>query len=1042
MTKIAVDKLGKKMHIAIADYIIDEIIYDSNKTIVYRAIKASERQPVVIKILKAQLLGLDAIARFKQEYQILTELDYTGIIKAYGLEKYQNKLALILEDFAGKSLKEFTQNKKLDLKEFLQIAIQLTSALGFIHQNNIIHKDIKPKNILINPQTDQVKIIDFSIASRLTKETPVLSIPKLLEGTLAYISPEQTGRMNRNVDYRCDFYSLGATFYELLTNSLPFQSTDPLELIHCHIAKQPIPPHQLEPNIPVAISNLVLKLLAKNAEDRYQSAFGIKSDLELCWQQLVADGEISNFAIAKQDITGLFLIPQKLYGRETEVNNLMAAFERVSQGASEVILVSGYSGIGKSALVNEIYKPILQQNGYFIKGKFDQFKRDIPYASIIQAFQELIQQLLVESDDKLKGWQEKLLAKLDDSAQVIIDVIPELEIVIGSQPPVLQLGAAESQIRFNRLFQEFVWVFAQAEHPLVLFLDDLQWADSASLKLIEILVTTRNSGYLLLIGAYRDNEVSSTHLLVQTLEQIQVSGKTINNIVLSPLRLNTIHQLIAETLHETTSSKLLAELVLDKTQGNPFFLTQLLRSLHQEGLIRFDFTINRWQWDIQQINTVGVTDNVVNLMTNKIQKLPQTTQNVLVLAACIGNPFSLTTLSVINEKSLITTAGEIWAALQAGLILPLTNAYKIPLSIGEETAASSSFDESISYRFLHDRVQQSAYALIPELNKKSTHLKIGRLLLQNQPVEAQKENIFELVNHLNYGFDLIQEQIERDKLAQLNLVAGYKAKNAIAYEPAQRYLKIGIGLLAEDCWLYQYKLTLNLYDAAIDLECLNANYQRCQSLINIALENSGTLLDRVRICKRQIQLDIAQGNLSVSVDKALQVLNELEVFLPTEPEAINNYCEHLRQKLAFEDTEVSQLVNLPAMSNPYKQAAMEILNTMPGPVYIVKPQLFMPMMLTMTALSVEYGNSVISTFGYCVYGLLLCSVWKSINIGYEFGQLALRLLDKFNEKALYCNVMKVYSTHIHPCKNHLSSATKLLQLSIESAVSTGNIEFL
>jgi predicted ATPase/signal transduction histidine kinase len=1030
------------MKIALAGYISDEIIHDSNRTIVYRALRATDRQPVIIKIQKGELLGVEQIARFKQEYKILHQLDCPGVIKIYGLEKFQNKLALILEDFAGISLKDFTCCKQLNLKEFLQIAVQLVTALNFIHQNNIIHKDIKPKNILINPQTGQVKIIDFSIASRLTKESPVLSIPKLLEGTLAYISPEQTGRMNRTVDYRCDLYSLGITFYELLTSSLPFQSTDPLELIHCHIAQQPISPHELKSTIPLVISNLVMKLLAKNAEDRYQSAFGLKSDLELCWQELETTGEIQDFAIAENDKTGLFLIPQKLYGRETEVASLMTTFECVSQGTSEITLVSGYSGIGKSALVNEIYKPIVQQSGYFIKGKFDQFKRDIPYASIIQAFQELIQQLLVESEEKLNIWKQKLLARLGGNGQVIVDVIPELELVIGSQPAIPKLGAAETQIRFNRLFQEFVWVFAQAEHPLVIFLDDLHWADSASLKLIEILMTARNHGYLLLIGAYRDNEVSSTHLLMQTLDKIQDYGTNINNIVLSALKLNSICQLIAETLQKTTFAEPLAELILNKTQGNPFFLTQLLRSLHQEGLIAFDFINNCWLWDIQQTNPVGVTDNVVDLMTKKIQELSQNTQKVLVLAACIGNRFDLKTLAVINEKSLITTASEIWAALQAGLIVPLNNAYKIPLFIGEETAASTNFDDAIFYQFLHDRVQQAAYALIPKLAKEATHLKIGRLLLQSQPLEVQKENVFELVNHLNYGVDLITEQAERDKLAQLNLVAGCKAKNAIAYEPARRYLNTGISLLSSDTWQNQYELTLDLYDATSDLECLSTNYQYCQSLINIALENNQTLLDRVRICKRQIQLYIAQGNLAASIDKALEMLAQLEVFIPTDTNGIDSYCEQLKQKLEFNNNEIAKLIDLPVISNPYKQAAMEILNTMPGPVYIARAQLFMPMMLTMTELSVDYGNSVHSTFGYCIYGLLLCGAWKNIEAGYQFGRLALELLDKFNEKALYCNVMKVYSTHIHPCKNHINSAIELLQLSIESAISTGNVEFL
>ncbi len=1023
--------------IAFSGYTISETIHDGDKTIVYRSIRKRDRYQVVIKILKAEFPTLQEIARLKQEYKILTYLDDVGVVKTYGLENSQNRLALILEDFGGIPLGQFATSKKLELTDFLNIAIQLSGTLGVIHQNNIIHKDIKPKNILINPNTGQVKIIDFSISSYLSKENPYLSNINSLEGTLSYISPEQTGRMNRLIDYRSDLYSLGVTFYKLLTGSLPFQSTDPLELIHCHIAKQPIYPHQLQQEIPLAISNLVMKLLAKNAEDRYQSGFGVKADLELALTQLETKGEISNFAIAQQDLSGKLLIPQKLYGREAEVQTLMDAFTRISNGACEMMLVSGYSGIGKSSLVNEIHKPILQQRGYFIEGKFDQFKRDIPYASLIQAFQELIQQLLAA--EILSVWKAKLLKALGNNAQVIIDVIPEVELIIGTQPAVAQLGATEAQNRFNRVFQAFIRVFAAAEHPLVVFLDDLQWADSASLKLIQILMNDQNSGYLLLLGAYRDNEVSSSHRLVQTVEQIQQAGAIVNNIVLSPLDIGSVNQLMADTLNEVESSKELAKLVFQKTQGNPFFLTQLLKSLYQENLLLFNFISGKWQWDIEQIQAVGVTDNVVDLMIGKIQKLPETTQNILKLAACIGNRFDLETLAVINEKSFLTTAAEIWAALQEELILPLSNAYKIPLVVGEETAANNSFDRG-SYQFLHDRVQQAAYTLIPEAEKKATHFKIGQLLLESQTNEAQEENIFELVNQLNYGVDVIKSQAERNQLAQLNLIAGRKAKASIAYEPAARYLNVANNLLSRD-W-HEYDLSLNIYDATIDIECINGNYQRSQALINIALAQVKTLLDRVRIYKRQIQLYIAQGDLPAAIDTALVVLEMLGVPIPTDVEEINQYCEQIRQELVFENSQIAELANLPLMSDPHKQAAMEILITMPGPVYIVKPQLFMPMMLTMASLSVKYGNWVPSSFGYCIYGALLCAVFGDIDTGYEFGQLSLKVLEQFNDKALYPQVIKVYASHIDHCKNHIQSAIDFLQLSIENSVETGNIEFL
>lgn len=1040
--------------ITIPGYTITETIHESVKTIVYRGYRDENEQPVILKITKAEFPTLEETTRFKQEYKILENLNLTGIIKAYALEAYQNQTALILEDLGGESLKNFMQVKKISLSDSLKIGIKITSALSNLHHNNIIHKDIKPKNIIINPQTGEVKITDFGIASRLPKENPFLSNPNSLEGTIAYISPEQTGRMNRVIDYRTDLYSLGVTFYELLTGQLPFQATDPLELIHCHIAVTPISPHQLQPEIPPIISEIVMKLLAKTAEERYQSAYGLQADLEQCLKQLETTGEISRFPLGQQDISGQMLIPQKLYGREAEVAKLMTAFARVSISASEMMLVSGYSGIGKSSLVNEIQKPILQQRGYFIAGKFDQFKRNIPYISVIQAFQELLRQVLTESSEKLQEWKTQLLSQLGNNGQVIIDVIPEVELIIGKQPKVPQLGPSESQNRFNRVFQEFIRVFAKKEHPLVIFLDDLQWADSPSLKLIQTLITDQNSKYMLLLGAYRDNEVSVGHPLMQTLENIQQTKAVVNNIVLSHLQISDVNQLVADTFTNNVSTytertKPLAELIFQKTQGNPFFLTQLLKSLYQENLISFDFTpLNQqenqggWKWDIEQIKEVGVTDNVVDLMTNKIKKLPATTQNSLKLAACIGNSFDLEILSIIHEKSFLDTASDIWSALQEGLILPLSNAYKVPLVIGEETAAALRFDAKVGYKFLHDRVQQAAYTLIPESEKKTTHLKIGQLLLESQSPEEQNENIFELVNQLNYGVDLISTQVEKDRLAYLDLIAGKKAIASTAYEPAAKYLNVGISLLAADSWQSQYDLTLDIYDATIEAEYLNTNYQQSKALIDIALEQTRTLLDKVRIYKRQIQFYVAQGDLQASVDTALEVIAMLGVPLPTESEAINAYCQQLRSELVFEKSQISELVNLPEISDPNKQAVMEVLNTMPGPVYIVRPQVFLPMMLTMTSLSVKYGNCPTSAFAYCIYGMLLGAVFRDIDSGYEWGQLSLKVLDRFNEKALRCNVMKVYSTHIQPCKEHFRVAIESLQLANESALETGNPEFL
>jgi len=536
-----------------------------------------------------------------------------------------------------------------------------------------------------------------------------------------------------------------------------------LELVHCHIARQPIPLQELNPVIPDAIAAIVMKLLAKNAEDRYHSGLGLKADLETCLTQWQNQGAIPHFIPGQLDRSGKLLIPQKLYAREAEIQQLMAAFDRISQGKSEIVLVSGFSGIGKSSLVNEVHKPIVRQRGYFISGKFDQFKRNIPYSALAQAFSELIRQLLTESQVKIASWKEQILQAVGNNGQIIIDIIPEVELIIGTQPAVPTLGTTESQNRFNQVFQEFVRTFTKASHPLVLFVDDLQWSDPASLQLIKFLITDSNSYYLLFLGAYRDNEVNDAHPLIQALEAVKQAGVVINNIVLPPFQLNHVQELIGDTLNKAENYQGLAALLFQQTQGNAFFLTQLLKTLHQEQFLKYNFEQNQWQWEITQIESVGIADiNVVELVAGNIQKLPLATQKVLKLAACIGDRFNLEVLAIVNETSLSETSEALWIALQVGLILPLSNEYKIPLSFTQQEMEFFKIDRSrIIYKFLHDRVQQAAYSLIPEEQKKVTHLKIGQLLLEKTSENDLAENIFDIVNQLNIGANLIIYKSEK-----------------------------------------------------------------------------------------------------------------------------------------------------------------------------------------------------------------------------------------------------------------------------------------
>ncbi|WP_193198336.1 hybrid sensor histidine kinase/response regulator [Nostoc sp. MG11] len=1023
------------MNLAIANYNLIAVLYESNTTGVYRALNESDKTVVIIKTTKSEYPTLEQLARLRYEYKILKSLQIEGVVKPLALESYRNSLALILLDFEGEPLNNFIIQTGFEMNSFLEIAIQLASTLAQLHENQIIHKDIKPHNILINQKTGQVKIIDFSISSCLSVEIQSLSNLNLFEGTLAYLSPEQTGRMNRSIDYRTDFYSLGVTFYEMLTGQLPFPTTDTLELIHCHIAKTPRSPKELNSEIPQTISDMVMKLLAKNAEERYQSALGLKADLEVIQRMLQTSSNLEEFIVGQLDSHSQFLIPQKLYGREKEVNTLLNAFERISSGKTEIMLISGYSGIGKSSLVNEIIKPIVRQRGYFISGKFDQFKRNIPYASLIQAFQELMRQVLTENNESLKNWKSKLLAALGSNGQVIVDVIPEVERIIGSQPAVSQLGASETQNRFNRVFQQFIHVFTKPEHPLALFLDDLQWADLATLKLIELIMTAPDSQHLLLIGAYRDNEVSATHPLLHTLYKIQKTKTNVNNIILRELNIDYINQLVADTLNSSMIKiKPLANLLLHKTQGNPFFLTQLLKFLYQDDLLKFNFFNGVWEWDIERLQGINITNNVVELMVNQIQKLSPTTINVLKLAACIGNKFTLKVLSIVNEKTQLETAKDLWEALQANLVLPLSNSYKIPLAFDTEDQTKKPFEQlKVGYKFLHDRVQQASYSLIPDAQKKQTHLKIGELLLKNTSEAKLEENIFEIVNQLNIGSELIVKQKQRYELAKLNLIAGKKAKAATAYETAVKYLTIGIALLTKDSWESQYELTLALYVEAVSAEYLNTNFERAAILTEIVLQRAANLLDRVQVYEMQIQFCIDQNQMLKGIEKALQVLEMLDVSLSNLPND-----EKLRPQLP----QLQDLEHTPAMTDLAQMAALRILMIIVPSAFIAAPKIYVQVILTMVNLCIEHGHSAIAAFVYCQYGLVLSGVLGELDAGYQSGKLALRLLDKFKADELKCKVYLVFNTFIRPWKEHINNTLEPLKEGYKSGIETGDIAWL
>ncbi|WP_414544890.1 AAA family ATPase [Nostoc sp. CCY0012] len=1055
----------------ILGYRITEQIYSGSKTLVYRGIREQDEQPVILKLMRNEYPTFAEIAQFRNQYTITQNIELSGIVKPHSIETYRNGYVLVMEDFGCISLKDWQRQqlangkKSVSLSEFFHIAIEVASSLEELHRHRIIHKDIKPGNILIHPTTNEIKIIDFSLATLLPKEIQVITNPNVLEGTLAYISPEQTGRMNRGIDYRTDFYSLGVTFFELLTGQLPFSNNEPMELVYSHIAKEAPKVSQINSHIPLILSEIISKLMAKNAEDRYQSAYGLKHDLEICQNQWLEKEQITPFELAGRDISNRFVIPEKLYGRQREVENLLATFERVANGNNEMILVTGFSGIGKTAVVNEVHKPIARQRSYFIKGKFDQFQRDIPLSALIQAFRDLIGQILSESDAQINQWQEKILSVLGRQAQVIIDVIPELERIIGKQPPVVKISGSAVYNRFNLLFQKFIQVFTTKEQPLVIFLDDLQWADTASLKFIQLLMSEATSstltgeiqkiaekqGNLLLIGAYRDNEVSAAHPLTLILQEMSAKNVIINTINLAPLNQSDLNNLIADTLHcRDLVAVPLTQMVFAKTKGNPFFVTQFLKSLHDDGLITLNFDVGHWQYDITKIKTLSLTDDVVEFMAIQIEKLPKNTNKLLKLAACVGSQFDLKTLAIIHEKSVVDTAADLWPALLDGLILPQNENSLAETSDKQQTichqeelhsTSSNTNPQLTKYKFVHDRVQQAAYSLIPLDQKKPIHLKIGLLLLKNTSIEEREDKIFELVNQFNIAVEFITNPAQRDELAAMNLTAGCKAVVSTAYSTAKKYLTTGIELLAGNCWNNQYELTLALYENAAEAAYLNGEFEQTEELVQVVLAKANTLLEKVKVYEVRIQAYGAQGKAQEAVKAALVFLKLLGVEFPEYPSQTDIQQEMNIVTTTLANRKIEELIDLPEMTVKEALAMMRILSGAIAFAYQAMPELMPLICLKQINLSLKYGNSPLSAFAYVTYGLMLCGSPGGIELGYQFGKLGTNLLSKFNIKEIKAKVNQTFNAHVRHWQEPIRETLQPLLEAYTAGLETGDLEF-
>ncbi|WNG36802.1 AAA family ATPase [Archangium violaceum] len=997
-------------------YTLRDVIRTTSTNQLFRAVRDADGLPFILKTPVATSLGPRAIERYRREFDILRRIqDVRGVTHVHACERFQDRPVLLLELMEGETLSELT-GRPFEVLRALDLTISLAATLAELHRRGVIHKDIKPSNIIVTP-AGETRLIDFGTASVQLVEHVDAAPATLIEGTLAYMSPEQTGRMNRSVDYRTDLYSLGVTLYELLTGERPFQGRDALEWFHAHMAQAPQPPLERVPGLPPVLSAIVLKLLAKVAEERYQSADGLKADLERCRDDLLR-GVHEDFPLGVHDYPTRFQLPQRLYGRGAEAAALRQGFERVAQGGRpELFLVRGYSGIGKSAVVHELHKPVVRQRGFFLSGKFDQFQRDIPYYTLAQAIRGLTQQLLASTDEELARWSAHLNEAWEGQGQVLVDVVPQLALVAGKQPPVQELPPSESQHRFNRVFRKFLSVFATPEHPLVVFLDDLQWADLASLQLLHHLLTHPETPPVLLIGAYRDNEVDPAHPVALALAGLRKAGAQMTDLQLEALDLEEVQQLVADALPGADAAvvKPLSAMAREKTGGNPFFLLQFLLTLHHDGLLART-PEGPWRWDAEATRARGYSDNVVDFMAGKLRQLPVGTQHLLQLAACVGNAFPLQLLGLISDSqasSLVEQGLE--PALLEGLLV----------RAGPE-----------HYRFLHDRIQQAAHALIPEAERKAVHLRIGRLLLASLTPEEEQEKLFDVVSQLNVGAELLDGPEERLRVARLNAEAGRKAKASTAFGSAVAYLSTAFQLLPGDPWETDAGLAFRIQFDRATCEFMSGHAAEARRLVEELLPRARTRPETAAVYRLKANLHIAAGEIPAAIGCLLECLAQLGMPMSPRPswEEVVAANEEVGKLLG--ERPIASLVDLPRMVDPDTEAVMSVLGTLFVPALLTDPNLLILNLCRMVSLSIRHGNNGSAAQGYGWYGVVLGSTFKRHQEAHAFGKLAWAIVERYDLSAFQGKILYIQETinnWIEPLSNSLETNRRAFHLALQGS---------
>lgn len=1018
--------------IEIPGYDIIQVLYEGVETIIYRAINRKNKNPVIIKSLRGETTNPLLAFRLSKEYKTLEEISIAGVTKVHELVTTNNQPLLVMEDFGGVTLSAFFRKRKFDLQEFLNIAIRLADTLGQLHQNKIIHRNISPDAVLVNPTTCEIRLIDFETSTRISNGPVSPHNPAMLQGMITYMSPEQTGRMNRTVDHRTDLYSLGIVFYQMLTGTLPFDTDDPLELIHCHMAKKIVPASVRKPGIPPVLSDIVAKLTAKIADERYQTAFGLKEDLEHCLRSYVSTGSLTFFTIGVQDVMTSFKVPETLYGREEEVAQLLQALATVTTGKSVFLQVNGLPGIGKTSLVQEIHKPVTQSKGYFIAGKFDQYNTTVPFHAFRQAFAELLQYQMRESREKLHVLKEDLLQKLGANISILTALIPEYELLLGKQKAAVELMPTEAKNRFFFTLRDFVKIIATPEHPLVIFLDDLQWSDDASLHMMRELMA-RPIPYLLLIASCRTNEISDGHPAFLALDDIRKTG-LLQEINVNPLEKEAVSRFVSQAMLASAETiQPLTDFLFRRTAGNPFFICEILKAIYREGLMHFTYPAGPWVCAVGDVAKLNISDSVVQFMTERLKELPEATQKILEWASCLGTRFSLVLLKKILGKEASELSDLLWPAVEKELVVPLSDDYPL---------VEVDFDLDVLFTFLHDRIRQASYALLSEQEQREHHLAIGRTLLQTTSPKKPEE-LAEIVRHYNRGWKLLTDPLEKVRLAEMNLALGKRTQAAVAYHSALHYFENGIALIGQDGWNKHYRLLFELYKGLAQNAYQTNDVKAAEESIELLLQHAKTNLEKVEVLSLRIRQYNTVGKAEEAIRSGVEGLALLGFSLPENPGPIPVFREITLAKWNLGRQKVQALATAPVVTDPVIKAAARLLTEIAPAAFILgRDNLFGLTQLKIVNLSLKHGNCPESSYAYITFGVLLKEAFGDLQAAENFGQLGLQINEQLEDIEYRCRVIAAYGVLTHHFSHHWNTSSDWFQKGVEAGRLSGDLFYL